>query len=989
MRTRIPVVLVLLFILAVSIAAAQTSGATLKGQVTDSSGAVVPGVKVTIAGPGGATRSTTSGETGAFTFTNLPPGQYTVTVVATGFAGYRAKVEVGTAPARLDIGLQVAAEKQEVTVTAEGKPNVSTEASENAGSVVLRGDDLDALSDDPDDLQADLQALAGPSAGPNGGEIYVDVFSNAQLPPKASIREIRINQNPFSAEYDRLGFGRIEILTKPGSDKFHGQAFFNDSDAVFAARNPYVFTSPNFQARQYGANVGGPLNKKASFFLSAERREIDDNAIVNATILDPTTLEPTGLREMVVTPQRRTTVGPRFDYQLTPRNTLVVRYNYFRIDQQNAGIGGGDTFTLQSQAYSRLVNEHEIQVTETAMISARAVNETRFEWEHNASNMRGDSSTPALNVLGSFNGGGAQIGLSSDNENEFELQNYTTMALGPHALKFGIRIRANTVSSVEPQNFGGTFTFAGGLAPVLDANNQPVIGAGGQQQLARITSLEAYRRTLLFQSLGYTPAQIRALGGGASQFSIAAGSPSASLNQIDLAPFVQDDWRVRPNVTLSVGLRSETQTNIHDWRDFAPRFGFAWAPGSSKKGSKSRRTVIRGGFGMFYDRVNSDLTLAAMRYNGILQTQYLVNNPDFYPAIPPLAELAANAMPQTIYRKAPDIRAPYVIQFAGGIERQLTASTTVASTLTWSRADHLLLTRNINAPLTPGGPQPFGENAIYQYESAGVLKQQQWITNVNSRINRNVNLFGFYVLGYAKSNTDGVGSFPADQYDVADEWGRSRLDIRHRFVMGGSIATKFGVRLSPFITAQSGGPFNIVAGSDLNGDGLFTDRPAFATDPNKAGVVVTRWGVFDPNPLPGETIIPRNLGQSPGMYTVNLRIGKTFGFGEPRSGARGDSGGPGHGPGGGPHGRGGPGAMTMGGGGGGMHGMFSEGMTDRRFNLTVYASARNLFNHVNPGAPVGNLSSPLFGQSTNLAGTFGPGGSSSNRRIDLGLRFAF
>jgi len=157
----------------------------------------------------------------------------------------------------------------------------------NASAIVLRGADLDALSDNPDDLAADLAALAGPAAGPNGGATFIDGFSGGQLPPKESIREIRINQNPFSAEYDRLGFGRIEILTKPGTDKFHGQAFMNYGDENFNSRNPFSPDKAFYQQKFFGGNFSGPLSKKSSFFIDAERRSISDNAVINTVILDP------------------------------------------------------------------------------------------------------------------------------------------------------------------------------------------------------------------------------------------------------------------------------------------------------------------------------------------------------------------------------------------------------------------------------------------------------------------------------------------------------------------------------------------------------------------------------------------------------------------------------------------------------------------------------------------------------------------------------
>ena len=148
------------------------------------------------------------------------------------------------------------------------------EPDNNATALVLRGEDLAALPDDPDDLADALQALAGPGAGPNGGSIYIDGFSGGQLPPKESIREIRINQNPFSAEYDRLGFGRIEILTRPGTDQVRGGFGFNDSDGVFNSRNPFATNKPDYSNRNFGGNIGGPISKRASFFLDFQRRDI-------------------------------------------------------------------------------------------------------------------------------------------------------------------------------------------------------------------------------------------------------------------------------------------------------------------------------------------------------------------------------------------------------------------------------------------------------------------------------------------------------------------------------------------------------------------------------------------------------------------------------------------------------------------------------------------------------------------------------------------
>src|SRR4051812_37696591 len=260
---------------------AQSSG-TLRGKVTDPTGAVIPGAVITAKSSAGQSGSATSAGDGSYVINGLAPGQYSVSVTAEGFAQFSKgpiTIVVGR-PQALDIPLEVEVVKQNVDVQSEGN-TLDTAPANNANTVVLKGKDLDALSDDPDELQSELQALAGPSAGPNGGQMYIDGFTAGQLPPKSAIREIRINSNPFSAQYDKLGYGRIEILTKPGTDKFHGQFEFNENNSIFNSRNPFALTRSDYHSEQYEGNVGGPLGKRASFFLDGQRRNIGDVAVVN------------------------------------------------------------------------------------------------------------------------------------------------------------------------------------------------------------------------------------------------------------------------------------------------------------------------------------------------------------------------------------------------------------------------------------------------------------------------------------------------------------------------------------------------------------------------------------------------------------------------------------------------------------------------------------------------------------------------------------
>jgi len=977
---------------------------SLRGQVLDELGGAIVGASVTAIDAAGTEKSVVTNNAGTYTINGLAPGKYTLRVVNAGFATFEnTEVEVASGKTeQLDITLKVAIEETKVTVAADSH-ELSTEPENNAGAVVLKGSDLDSLPDDPDDLAAALQALAGPSAGPNGGQIFVDGFTGGRLPPRASIREIRINANPFSAEYDRLGFGRIEILTRPGTDRYRGQVSFNFNDDALNARNPFAPDRPPIQTRQYGGNLSGPIVKhKSSFFFDFEKRDIDDQSLIVATVLDANN-NIVGFNETFAVPSRRTSFSPRIDYQINPNNTLVFRYSYAKTSRTQ-GVGG---FSLPTRAYDSSGTENNIQLTETMVINKTIVNETRFQWEHNHNEQDADNSIPTIQVQDAFTGGGSQIGNSHSDENQFELTNNTSFAMRQHSLKVGGRLRHLNLTQFSPQNFGGTYTFFGGING--------------------LTSIERYQTTLVLQGQGATPAQIRLAGGGASQFTLSSGNPESAVSQWDFGGYVQDDWKVRPNFTLSMGLRYENQDNIASNLNFAPRLGFAWQPGGTQS-----KTVVRGGYGVFYDRVSENLTMTAERLNGVNQQQFTVLNPDFFPLIPTVDQLLQFSVPGTVYKLEDNLQAPYTLQSVFSVERQLPRNLTLAASYINVRTLHVLRTRPLNAPLPgtfiPGLPSsgvrplncadfiptdvnPSPTCNVFEYESSGRYNQNQFIVNFNSRFHRNVSMNAYYVYSRSNSDTDSAGSFPANPYDLSTEYGRASGDIRHRFVMTGNIRAPWNISLAPFIIVQSGRPFNITLGRDINGDTLNTERPALAP----AGVDCadtdhfrcTPFGNFKLQLAPGDVMIPRNFAEGPSSTTVNLRVSKTWSFGSEggssanqqnrQDGQRNDGqrammggGMAGRGPGGGGGGPRGGGGGGFGGGGGGFGG---GGAGSGRYNLTFSLNFQNLLNHTNLSTPVGNLGSSLFGQSISTAGSFGGfgggGNPAYNRRIDAQIRFTF
>jgi len=955
---------------------AQTPTGGLHGVVTDPSGGVIAKASVRLTSASGASQDTTTNRDGSYEFKGLLPGAYTVKAVAKGFALFtQGDVQIIAGQIQqLKIGLLIQVEEQKVEVT-DSTTKLDVDPSNNAGMVVLKGQDLEALSDDPDELQSELQALAGPSAGPNGGQIYIDGFTGGTLPPKSSIREIRINQNPFSAEYDKLGYGRIEILTKPGTDQYHGQLSLTANTSAFNSRNPFEIIPagtqpPGYNSRQFSGEIGGPLvSKKASFFFNLERRDINELSVVSAQIVDPATLAIVPFSTAVNNPRTRTNLSPRIDYQVSTNNTFTARYQFERENETNNGIG---QFNLPSLAFNQLNTEHQFQLSDTQIVNARTINETRFRFVRETSDQTPESTVPSISVQAAFNGGGNGAGIYNDTLTRYELQNYTSMSLGKHFLKFGARLRANRDSNQSMSNFNGSFNFG----------SRPDPAVSGRQ----ISGLDAYLITLQYLAAGNTQANLQnaiAHGGGASFYSVTAGSALADVTYFDAGLYAQDDWRLRQNITLTYGLRFETQNNFGDHADIAPRLGLAWGIGGT--GKNPPKTVLRVGSGMFYDRFSYDLFLRQARLNGVTQQQFLVTNPQFYLFNTPAPASLPQSNPTT-YQPNSNLRAPYTIQTGISLERQLTKFANLSVTYLNSRGVHQFFTTNLNPADPVTGLRPDGTNQnIFQYQSEGIFKQNQLIVNSSIRMGTKLSLFGYYTLNYANSDTSGAGSFPSNPFDVSQDYGRASFDVRHRVFFGGTMGLPYAFRISPFLVAQSGVPFNITTGQDLYQDSIFNTRATFGTcTPGATGVKATPYGCFNLATQPGQTVIPINFAEGPGRFSLNLRLSKTFGFRKKAEAANAGAGGPG----GGTFGRGPGDRGPHGGGGFGGRGMDGGGLSNYRYNLTFSVSARNVFNNVNLATPIGNLSSPLFGQANGLAG--GPYSSSTaNRRIDLQVSFNF
>ena len=946
---------------AAALGAQAPTGGVLRGQVTDPSGAAVVGATVLLTTPSGAAMDTTTNKDGVYEFEDLVPGKYELKGIAQGFAMFTKSGLLIAAGQTLKVNISLDIEvQQEKVVVNSTTAQVDVNPANNANTIVMQGKDLEALSDDPDELQSELQALAGPSAGPNGGQIYIDGFTAGQLPPKASIREIRINQNPFSSEYDKLGYGRVEIFTKPGTDKPHGQIMVMGNSSAFNSRNPFEqvpegTSPPSYHTMWYSGNIGGAINKKASFFFTIEQREIQNLSIVSATVLDPN-FNIVPFSQAVANPETRTNLSPRIDYQITPNNTFTARYQYWRNSETNGTVG---QFTLSELGTQDLDTEQTVQLSDTQIFGTHTINESRFQFVHSNTDSTPLNQSTTVNVGGAFIGNGSGGGSIDDIQNRYEFQNTTFMNYGKHSWKFGGRLRATADDYSSLAGYNGQFYF---------------------------NSIQQYQTFL------------EGLGGGPTYYTQTAGRSSFGVTLVDAGLFVQDDWKIRPTLTVSYGLRFETQNNFSDKANFAPRLGVAWGIGGNAKNPP--KTVLRAGFGMFYDRFTYNLVLQEERQGGIDPQQYQVKlqilNPTFYLSSTPLSlgQLPPATTP-TIYQTNNQLHTPYTIQTGVTLERQVTKSSNIALTYLNSRGVHLFYTNNLNPvdPVTGERPNGIDEN-LFQYQSEGTFKQTQVIVNGSIRMGTKLSLWGYYTFNTAHSDTSSTGSgngpttpgFASNPYDLQQDYGRATYDIHHRLFVGGTIGLPRGFRISPFLIASSGLPFNITTGTDPYQSNVYNVRPAFGSCPPG---VPTAFGCFVVPPaeaFPTYTPIPVNYGEGPGRFSLNFRFSKTFGFGPVLENAA--NAGQGGGMGGGTFGRG-PGGSGRGGPGGGPGGRgMDAGATNKRYALTFAVNVKNAFNNVNLATPIGILTSPQFGESNALAN--GPFNSqTANRIISLQASFSF
>jgi hypothetical protein len=893
---------------------------------------------------------------------------------------------------------------QQVNVSTE-TVSLSIDSDSNASSTVITGAALDALSDDPDELQTELQALAGPSAGPSGGQIYIDGFTGGQLPPKSSILAIRINQNPFSAQYDQLGYGRIEIITKPGTDSYHGSLMTMFGDKILNTSTPFLNAGqPDYHTLFFMGNLTGPIKSGMSFTLSGSRRMMDNNSIINPAAIYSTS--PTsavlcapgdltdncdsypfpGAARAEATPATRWDISPRVDMMLSAKNTLMTRYQY---ESSSSSVKPTVTSALLTTGSDSSSFDQDVQISDTQLISSKVINQTRFEYEHSSSQSDPLNTAAAISVQGYFNVGGGST--SSSTGDHIEAQNYTSIQLMKNFVRLGGRLRTSSESNYSNGGINGSFAYNFLLDPCTDPSvtSKPSNCVAGLPANATPCSTA----NVTSGSSLYSSYQC----GIVSQFGLKAiTNYTISARETDLGLYAEDDWKAMSNLTISYGLRLEAQNVIHSAHDLAPRISVAY--GIPRAGGKTT-TVLRAGFGAFYNRFSLGSIASQIANNGQNAQNYTYSSPGaicqpthtgtlpYSSGCTTGAKTAASATPQL---NDPGLRSAYIIQSAASVEQQIGQYASMSVTYMNARGEHQFLTRSI-----PVGTGSTTINDINQSE--GVFRQNQINTNINVRTPKGITIFGFYSANWADSNISSI----TDSFNSSVDYGRAAFATRNRMVLGGNIPLPYKFSASPMIFAQSGSPYNISAGIPDAVTLGFGDRPSFASNVTPATTNCFNASSFsDATPYAAggpDNQIPVNFCTGPANISFNMRLSRSFAIGARTvaavaatqaagSGAPGGmssimGGGPGGGGGGGRGG--GPGGGPSGGPGGGP-----GSRSDHRYTLTIGAQAQNLFNEVPYGIPVSTLSNPKFGQTLSIGS--GPFASQNAvRTIMLQASFSF
>lgn len=872
----------LVAVLAASFASsvAAQNQSTLRIRVQDETQSALIHATVSITHPAGVERQVLVNQSGDAVFTGLAMGTYQIKVEAEGFRGYTVSYNVrrgnNNATATLPVALA-----EEIIVNEQSAESLR----EKGFTQTLTRDQIDALSDDPDEMAEQLRQMAGP-----GAQIFVDGFRGGRIPPKDQIEQIRFHTNSFSAEYHDAGMVRIEIITKPGMGNWRGGFNFGFRDESLNARNAFAPIRGPEQQKRFNFNFQGPLAKnKTSLSIIA-----DGNMSYDARTIVATT--PGGVvNSQVRRPVDALNLTARVEHVLGGGNTLRAEFSRRDNSQRNLGVGD---FDLLDRAYETDAITDTLRARNTKVYGKKLFSELRVELNRSAFEQSSVSDAATIRVLEQFTAGGAGL-LGIREGRQFTIAQNFDLPVRKHALRFGLEANGGWWDSNQQSNANGTFTFS---------------------------TMDDY------------------LANRARTFTRRVGNPDVTYSQYDAGWYLQDDFRLTKNINLSLGVRQEVQTHVDDKWNIAPRAAFTYAFGKG---------TMRGGYGIFYDWLESNIYEQAVRLDGTHQIEETVINPSY----PDVFGAGGSVLPPSLIQLAPDLTQPTIHQASIGYERPLKQFGQIRGDYMITRATDTLRAVNVNAPINGVRPILDAGN-ITQVESTGRRDSDRITLAVNLRVpQRRIMGNVMYQWQNSRSFADSPLSLPADSNNPDADWGPSANDIRHRLFLMFNSPLAFGVRAGMQAQYSSAPPYTITTGNDDNGDTLFNDRPAG---------------------------VGRNSARGASQWNVNLRVNRSFNLGGVLTGGPTFIGGGGaaaaapssapaamqRGPGGGAGDGGGPVVREM----------IMDGSTPSRYRLDVYAQVFNLFNTTNLNQFIGNLRSPYFGQATSAAAA---------RRIELGASLSF
>ena len=943
MRKLLPVLLMLLTASLIPAQSAQvTSSTQVKGRVMDSTGSILLGVQIKVYRGDKVVKEGTTAATGDFEIP-LEAGEYKLELTAPDFEKYTEVVNVTPGMGPLSITMLLAQITQNVEVNTD-RNEISIDPDSSLNTTVLDKEFIETLPDDEDELATYLQQIAGSRGGTGGGGNFViDGFGGGRVPPKDQIQEIRINNNPFSSEFSGVGYGRVEIITKPGTGDYRGNLNFEFRDESLNARNPFSPTRPPSQMRNFNSNFSGPIiRNKLTLNLNARHLDNENSDTIRAIL-------PGGeqLSQAVVIPNQNRRLEGRSQLALTANNTMYMNFNLLKTDATNQGVGN---FNLESRASERHNRSTDLQFREVAILTKSTVHEVRFAYSHDRAQTTPKTTAIAINVLDSFFGGGSQ-NRSWNNNRDTEFGNLLMYSGKKWTLKTGFQSMYRIRHSLSENNFVGTFTFSSlncRIPNPVDPKDDPCAGA-------------------------YS-------AGRPTTFSRTQGDPRLDVNQFEYGTFFQSDWKMTQKFNLSLGARYEGQTNISDHNNIDPRMGFAY--------QLAKTAALRGGAGVFHQRFDENTVEQLLRLDGTRQEQIVIRYPTFCLDLTCLnfSGMGTSNTPPSLRVRAPELVTPYNINTSLSLEKSLPKG--LGLTFSWdvTRGVHLYRSRNLNAPL-PGAPlnparpgtflppDPTKGN-INQLESTGTSLSNNYTIGFRQQIRNkwNLNLFGNYTLGYNNSDTDNAFNTPADNYNLRGEWGRSGQDTRHRFFTGTNFRLPWGVNVNTNVNWSSSRPYNITTGLDNNGDTVLNDRPEG---------------------------LKRNSGKGPGLFNMNMGFQKTVilkspekptipannganpfasSFAEPQRGGGGGF------PGGGGDFGGQRGNIPGGQRGAGQRGQGGRGPDGGGFNqqrgpsVTFRIQVQNVLNNQQLNSYSGVMTSPFFGKANSAR---------NPRQVEAGLRFNF